>query len=105
MKIYEEAGINRFSIGLQTAIDEQLEDLGRIHTARDYVYATKLLKGKNFSTDIMLGLKNQTKEDIRKTVELAHAFGSKHISRKQTIQLLFIPHRSPSAHRPNARAV
>ena len=80
VKIYEKAGINRFSIGLQAAIDEQLEDLGRIHTARDYVYATKLLKGKNFSTDIMLGLKNQTKEDVRKTVELASACGSSHIS-------------------------
>lgn len=80
VKIYEKAGINRFSIGLQTAIDEQLEDLGRIHTARDYVYATKLLKGKNFSTDIMLGLKNQTKEDVRKTVELTSACGSSHIS-------------------------
>ena len=80
VKIYEKAGINRFSIGLQTAIDEQLEDLGRIHTARDYVYATKLVKGKNFSTDIMLGLKNQTKEDVRKTVELASACGSSHIS-------------------------
>lgn len=80
VKIYEKAGINRFSIGLQTAIDEQLEDLGRIHTARDYVYATKLLKGKNFSTDIMLGLKKQTKEDVRKTVELASACGSSHIS-------------------------
>ena len=80
VKIYEKAGINRFSIGLQTAIDEQLEVLGRIHTARDYVYATKLLKGKNFSTDIMLGLKNQTKEDVRKTVELASACGSSHIS-------------------------
>ena len=80
VKIYEKAGINRFSIGLQTAIDEQLEDLGRIHTARDYVDATKLLKGKNFSTDIMLGLKNQTKEDVRKTVELASACGSSHIS-------------------------
>ena len=80
VKIYEKAGINRFSIGLQTAIDEQLEDLGRIHTARDYVYATKLLKGKNFGTDIMLGLKNQTKEDVRKTVELASACGSSHIS-------------------------
>lgn len=80
VNIYEKAGINRFSIGLQTAIDEQLEDLGRIHTARDYVYATKLLKGKNFSTDIMLGLKNQTKEDVRKTVELASACGSSHIS-------------------------
>ncbi len=80
VKTYLEAGINRFSIGLQTAIDEQLADLGRIHNAQDYVYATKLLKGQNFSTDVMLGLKNQTKEDVRKTIELAVACGSKHIS-------------------------
>ncbi len=80
VKTYMQAGINRFSIGLQTAIDEQLFDLNRIHTARDYVYATQLLKGKNFSTDVMLGLKNQTKEDVRKTIELADACGSKHIS-------------------------
>ncbi len=80
VKTYLEAGINRFSIGLQTAIDDQLADLGRIHNARDYIFATKLLRGQNFSTDIMLGLKNQTKEDIRKTVELASACGSSHIS-------------------------
>ena len=80
VQIYKQAGINRFSIGLQTAIDEQLEDLGRIHNARDYVFATKLLKGENFSTDVMLGLKNQTKTDVQKTIELAHACGSKHIS-------------------------
>ena len=80
VQIYKQAGINRFSIGLQTAIDEQLEDLGRIHNARDYVFAAKLLKGENFSTDVMLGLKNQTKDDVKKTIELAHACGSKHIS-------------------------
>ena len=77
---YKQAGINRFSIGLQTAIDEQLEDLGRIHNARDYAFATSLLKGENFSTDVMLGLKNQTKDDVRKTIELAVKCGSKHIS-------------------------
>ena len=80
VETYLQAGINRFSIGLQTAIDEQLADLGRIHNARDYVYATKLLKGQNFSTDVMLGLKNQTKEDVTKTIELAAACGSSHIS-------------------------
>ena len=80
VKTYLEAGINRFSIGLQTAIDEQLVDLGRIHNARDYVFATKLLAGQNFSTDVMLGLKNQTKEDVQKTIERAAACGSKHIS-------------------------
>jgi len=80
VQTYLQAGINRFSIGLQTAIDEQLADLNRIHNARDYVYATKLLKGQNFSTDVMLGLKNQTEEDVRKTIELAAACGSTHIS-------------------------
>ena len=80
VKTYLQAGINGFSIGVQTAIDEQLADLGRIHNARDFVYATKLLKGQNFSTDIMLGLKNQTLADIEKTIELASACGSSHIS-------------------------
>ncbi len=80
VKTYLEAGVNRFSIGLQTAIDEQLADLNRIHNARDYVFATKLLQGQNFSTDVMLGLKNQTKEDVKKTIELAVSCGSKHIS-------------------------
>lgn len=80
VQTYLSAGVNRFSIGLQTAIDSQLVDLGRIHNAQDYVYATKLLQGQNFSTDVMLGLKNQTLEDIRKTIELATACGSKHIS-------------------------
>ncbi len=80
VQTYLQAGVNRFSIGLQTAVDEQLADIGRIHNVRDYVYATKLLKDQNFSTDVMLGLKNQTTEDIRKTIELAAACGSKHIS-------------------------
>ena len=80
VQTYLQAGVNRFSIGLQTAIDEQLADLNRIHNARDYVYATKLLAGQNFSTDVMLGLKNQTQEDVKKTIELAIACGSKHIS-------------------------
>lgn len=80
IRTYKLAGINRFSIGLQTAIDEQLQDLNRIHNVRDYVYATTLLKGENFSTDVMLGLKGQTKDDIYKTIELAEKCGSSHIS-------------------------
>lgn len=77
---YKRAGVNRFSIGLQTAIDEQLEALGRIHNVRDSLYCASLLKGENFSADIMLGLKGQTKEDVQKTVEIAAASGAKHIS-------------------------
>ena len=47
---------------------------------RDYLYCTSLLKGRNFSADVMLGLKGQTKEDIRKTIELVAASGAKHVS-------------------------
>ncbi len=78
--IYKRAGINRFSVGLQSAIDEQLEEVGRIHNVRDYMYCASLLKGENFSADIMLGLKGQTKEDVRKTVEVAVMSGASHIS-------------------------
>ena len=78
--LYKKAGINRFSVGLQTAIDEQLQNLGRIHTARDFVYTCGLLKGENFSADVMLGLKGQTEEDVYKTIELASRCGAKHIS-------------------------
>lgn len=77
---YKRAGINRFSVGLQTAIDEQLRDLNRIHTVREYLYCANLLKGENFSADVMLGLKGQTREDVKKTIELAAGSGASHIS-------------------------
>ena len=77
---YKKCGINRFSVGLQTAIDKQLADLGRIHTLNEFVYCAKLLKGENFSVDVMIGLKGQTIDDIEKTIETAASFGASHIS-------------------------
>lgn len=77
---YKKCGINRFSVGLQTAIDGLLRDIGRTHTLNDFVTCAKLLKGENFSVDIMIGLKNQTIEDIEKSIEVAAAFGASHIS-------------------------
>lgn len=80
ISVYKKCGINRFSVGLQTAIDAQLQDLGRVHTLNDFVRCAKLLKGENFSADVMIGLKNQTADDIEKTIEVAAAFGASHIS-------------------------
>ena len=77
---YKRAGINRFSVGLQTAYDEQLRELGRVHTVRDYLYCTSLLKGENFSADVMIGLKGQTADEVQKTIALAAGSGAKHIS-------------------------
>lgn len=78
--MYSKCGINRYSVGLQTAIDSQLRELGRIHTLNEFVTCAKLLKEKNFSVDVMIGLKDQTIDDILKTIEVAAAFGASHIS-------------------------
>ena len=80
IKVYKEVGINRFSIGLQTGFDDQLKRLNRIHTARDFVHCTELLKGENFSADVLIGLHDQTYDNVKRTVDLALACGAKHIS-------------------------
>ncbi|MBQ9103827.1 MAG: radical SAM family heme chaperone HemW [Clostridia bacterium] len=80
IKTYKSVGINRFSIGLQTGYDEQLKKLNRIHTAKDFLLACNLLKGENFSADILMGLANQTAEQVKKSIELAIAGGVSHIS-------------------------
>ncbi len=78
--VYKSAGINRFSIGLQTGFDEQLKRLNRIHTAKDFLLTCKLLENENKSADILLGLSNQTLEEVIKTIDLSLAGGVKHIS-------------------------
>ncbi len=77
---YLKCGINRFSVGLQSADDNMLADIGRIHSLKDYEYCAKLLKGRNFSADVMIGLKGQTAQDVIKTIETAAYSGAKHIS-------------------------
>lgn len=80
VEMYKKCGINRFSVGLQSASDELLRDIGRCHTAKDFVKCAKLLKGENFNADVMIGLRGQTLQDIKDTIVLAHNCGAEHIS-------------------------
>ena len=80
IKDYLSVGINRFSIGLQTGYDDQLKRLNRIHTAKDFLLACNMLKGQNISADILIGLADQTAEQVKKTIDLAIAGGVSHIS-------------------------
>ncbi len=80
IKEYKAAGINRFSIGLQTGFDDELKKLNRPHTAKDFLIACKMLKGENVSADILIGLYEQTAEKVKKTIDLAIAGGVSHIS-------------------------
>lgn len=77
---YKKCGINRFSVGLQTAVDSQLRDIGRIHNLNEFLDCAKLLKGENFSVDVMIGLKDQTVADIQQTIDIAADTGASHIS-------------------------
>jgi len=78
--VYEKCGINRYSVGLQSAVDSQLADIGRIHNLKDFLNCAKLLKGKNFNADVMIGLKNQSIADVEKTIDIAAEAGASHIS-------------------------
>ncbi len=80
IKEYKNAGINRFSIGLQTGFDEQLKRLNRAHTAKEFLLCCNMLKGENISADILIGLWEQTAEQVKKSIDLAIAGGVKHIS-------------------------
>ena len=80
LHVYKEAGINRFSVGLQSSSDKILRDIARIHTKADYIAATEILKGYELSTDVMIGLPDQSMQSILDTIDLAVECGSKHVS-------------------------
>ncbi len=80
IKIYKQVGVNRFSIGLQSGFDDQLKKLNRIHTAKDFLECCNLLKGENISADILMGIHDQTLEQVKKSVDLAIAGGVSHLS-------------------------
>ena len=48
VKKYKEIGINRVSIGLQTANDILLKQIGRIHSYKDFLDTYELLKINDF---------------------------------------------------------
>lgn len=79
----KKAGVSRISMGLQSANDDELKMLGRVHTFADFAESFKnarLAGFDNISLDIMFGLPDQTIEGLSGTLEKAVEFGSEHIS-------------------------
>ena len=69
---YREAGVNRLSIGLQSADDKELASIGRIHTWEQFLETyTKARKAdfRNINVDIMSALPGQTLSRNRNTLE------------------------------------
>ena len=77
------AGVNRLSLGVQSACDQCLARLHRPHTfqqARDAVAAARKAKLDNLSLDLIYGLPGQTMEEWKDTVEQALALEPRHLS-------------------------
>jgi len=80
---YQQAGINRVSLGVQSFDDEALRSLGRIHSQReveDCLQALKVSGIKNFNIDLMFALPGQSLEKAKKDIKLAIASEPAHIS-------------------------
>lgn len=72
LRQYFRAGINRLSIGLQSAKDEELKGLGRIHTRQQFLDTYQLAGNVGFSNinvDVMSALPGQTLESYCETLE------------------------------------
>ncbi|MBS1519051.1 MAG: radical SAM family heme chaperone HemW [Bacteroidetes bacterium] len=79
---YINAGVNRFSFGVQSFIDAELKFLTRQHTsdsAQEVIKFTSSLI-KNVSADIIYSLPSQTSEDISYSIDRAVECGVSHIS-------------------------
>ena len=80
---YRAAGVNRLSIGVQSARDSQLRALGRPHTAHQAAAAFEMARQAGFdnvSGDIMLALPRYSREEFDETLALIQGGGAAHIS-------------------------
>lgn len=83
LKAYRSAGINRLSIGLQSADDTELKVLGRIHTFADFLETYRMARGEGFGNiniDLMSAVPGQTVESFRRTLHTVAGLDPEHIS-------------------------
>ena len=79
----KEMQVNRISIGLQSANDEELKALGRIYTYRDFEKSFDIIRKtgfQNVNIDLMADIPGQTIESYKNTLESVCAFEPEHIS-------------------------
>lgn len=83
LEAFHSAGVNRLSLGVQTARDESLARLGRRHTALQSKQALAMARAAGFtniSGDAMLALPHYTMDELRETVDLLAEGGCTHVS-------------------------
>lgn len=83
LKEYKDVGINRISIGLQETHNNLLKTIGRIHTYEEFLKTYEMVRKigfKNVNVDLMIGLPNQSIQDIKENLERVRLLNPEHIS-------------------------
>ncbi len=83
IKAWKQMGINRISLGLQSAQDAELSKLGRIHSYQEFVDTYRQLKKEGFDNiniDLMSDIPGQTIESYADTLKKVIALNPQHIS-------------------------
>ena len=83
LRAMRRAGVNRVSLGMQSACDRELQDIHRPHTFQQVsaaVAAARKAKIKNLNLDLIFGLPGQTEDSWHETVEAALALSPEHLS-------------------------
>lgn len=80
---YKRLGVNRLSIGMQSAHNSELKCLGRLHTREEMEKAYFLVREcgfDNISLDVMFALPGQTLKKLQETLNYACSLIPEHIS-------------------------
>jgi oxygen-independent coproporphyrinogen III oxidase len=76
-------GVNRLSLGMQSAQEEELRLLGRRHTAEQAERCVEQARAagfENISLDLMLAIQGQTEESLRRSIQFCARAGAEHVS-------------------------
>ena len=83
LKVWRKCGINRLSIGLQSANDKELRMLGRIHTYHTFLETFRLARRAGFdniNVDLISAIPGQTCFSWENTLRTVAELGPEHIS-------------------------
>ena len=83
LKDYKYSGVNRISIGMQATQNRLLTQLGRIHSYQEFETTYLLAREigfNNINIDFMIGLPNQTIEDIKESLQKIKKLNPEHVS-------------------------
>lgn len=83
LRALRRAGVNRISLGMQSACDEELSAIGRVHTQAQTAAAVEAVRRagiKNLSLDLIYGLPDQTPERWQENLSAAVALEPEHLS-------------------------